>query len=145
MTEFSTNSGLTKTVYTTWREPYLFFFTFRSEKSIQKGKRDLKKEKNRWPNDAWKSYLKTWGVEPQLQRSRVVMAYSHKTQPFMKNGGQQKCLDKPRTYAFYLSKLFSFSRHSNIVIFSLPFHIFQILKDKWKWNNLWCHELACIN
>ena len=47
MTEFSTNSGLTKTVYTTWREPYLFFFIFRSEKSIQKGKRDLKKEKNR--------------------------------------------------------------------------------------------------
>ena len=22
------------------------------------------------------------------------------------------------------------------VIFSLPFHIFQIQKDKWKWNNL---------
>ena len=31
------------------------------------------------------------------------------------------------------------------VIFSLPFHTFQIQNDKWKWNNLWCHELACIN
>ena len=31
------------------------------------------------------------------------------------------------------------------VIFSLHFHTFQIQKDKWKWNNLWCHELACIN
>ena len=31
------------------------------------------------------------------------------------------------------------------VFFSLPFHTFQIQKDKWKWNNLWCHELACTN
>ena len=31
------------------------------------------------------------------------------------------------------------------VIFSPPFHTFQIQKDKWKWQNLWCHELACIN
>ena len=26
-----------------------------------------------------------------------------------------------------------------------PFHIFQIQKGKWKWNNLRCHKLACIN
>ena len=31
------------------------------------------------------------------------------------------------------------------VIFPLPFCTFQIQKEKWKWNNLWCHELACIN
>ena len=31
------------------------------------------------------------------------------------------------------------------VIFYLPFHTFQIQKDKWKWNNLWCHDLTCIN
>ena len=31
------------------------------------------------------------------------------------------------------------------VIFPLPFHTFQIQKNKWKWNNLRCHELACIN
>ena len=30
-------------------------------------------------------------------------------------------------------------------ILSLPFQTFQIQKDKLKWNNLWCHELACIN
>ena len=42
-------------------------------------------------------------------------------------------------------KLFSFSRYSVFAIFSLPFHTFQIQKDYWKWNNLWCHELACIN
>ena len=28
---------------------------------------------------------------------------------------------------------------------SFPFHTFQIQKDKQKWNNLWCHELTCIN
>ena len=27
-------------------------------------------------------------------------------------------------------------------VFSFPFHTCQ--KDKWKWNNSWCHELACI-
>ena len=42
-------------------------------------------------------------------------------------------------------KLFWFSRYSNFCNFSLPFHTFQIQKDKWKWNNLWCHELPCIN
>ena len=30
---------------------------------IQKEKRDLKKEKIRSPNDAWKDYLKTRGLE----------------------------------------------------------------------------------
>ena len=42
-------------------------------------------------------------------------------------------------------KLFSFSKYSNFCNFSLPFHTFHIQKDKWKWNNLQCHELACIN
>ena len=32
-----------------------------------------------------------------------------------------------------------------LVIFSLPFCNFQIQKGKWKWNNLRCHELNCIN
>ena len=37
-------------------------------------------------------------MNPQLQGSTVLMhclmAYDHKTQPFMKNGGQQMCLEK---------------------------------------------------
>ena len=41
-------------------------------------------------------------------------------------------------------KLFSVLRYSNFCDF-FPFHTFQIQKDKWKWNNLWCHELTCIN
>ena len=48
-------------------------------------------------------------------------------------------------FLFHL-KSSSCSRDIQIfVIFSFPFHTFQIQKDKWKWNNLWCHELACIN
>ena len=42
-------------------------------------------------------------------------------------------------------KVFLFSRYSIFVIFSLSYQNFQIQKDKWKWDNLWCHELACIN
>ena len=48
---------------------------------------------------------------------------------------------------FFISskKLFSFKKYSNFCNFSLPFNSFQIQKNKWKWNNLWCHELAKIN
>ena len=48
---------------------------------------------------------------------------------------------------FFISskKLFSFSRYSNFCNFSLPFHNFQLQKDRWKWNKLWCHKLFCIN
>ena len=52
-----------------------------------------------------------------------------------------------------LWKMFLFHLNSSLlsrdiqifVIFPLPFHTFQIQKNKWKWNNLWYHELACIN
>ena len=48
---------------------------------------------------------------------------------------------------FFISskKLFLFSRYSNFCNFSLPFQTFQIQKGKRKRNNLWCHELVCIN
>ena len=50
-------------------------------------------------------------------------------------------------FDFFISskKLFSFLRYLNFCVFSLPFQTFQIQKFKWKWNNLWCHELTCIN
>ena len=52
-----------------------------------------------------------------------------------------------------LWKCFLFHRKSSFrsqdiqafVVFPLPFHTFHIQKDKSKWNNLWCHELPCIN
>ena len=36
-------------------------------------KMTLKKEKIRQPNDAWKGYLKTWGLEPPAARVNVLM------------------------------------------------------------------------
>ena len=42
-------------------------------------------------------------------------------------------------------KLFSFLRYSIFFYFSPRFHTFQTQKDKWMWNNLCCHQLACIN
>ena len=93
------------------------------------GKKVLQREKARSPNDVWKSYLKAWDrwnsqtfkghyswtpqeswvggggrvtapdMNPQLHK-RSVMAYGHKTQSFMKNGGQQICLGKALLFNF---------------------------------------------
>ena len=45
---------------------------------------------------------------------------------------------------FHLKSAFRSRDIQIFVIFSLPFHTFQIQKGKWKWNNL-CHELTFIN
>ena len=59
---------------------------------------------------------------------------------------QMKTLQKLWKMLFISSKkLFVFSRHSNFFNFFIHFYTFQIQKDKWKWNDLWCHELAWIN
>ena len=50
-----------------------------------------------------------------------------------------------KCFLFHLKTSFCSRDIQIFVIFSLPFYTFQIQKDKWKWNNLWCHELACIN
>ena len=50
-----------------------------------------------------------------------------------------------KRFLFYLKSSFCSQDIQFFVFFSLPFHTFQIQKDKWKWNNFWCHELACIN
>ena len=62
--------------------------------------------------------------------------FSTKWYPFQNYG---KC------FLFHEKSSFRSRDIQNFVIFSLPFHTLQIQKDKWKWNNLWCHELACIN
>ena len=62
---------------------------------------------------------------------------------FRNNSKQQFC---PIPYIITLKKLFLFSRYSNFCdFFPLLFRTFQIQKDKWKWNNLLCHELTFIN
>ena len=50
-----------------------------------------------------------------------------------------------KVFLFHLKSSFHSQDFQIFLIFSLSFHNFQIQKDKWKINNLWCHELACIN
>ena len=50
-----------------------------------------------------------------------------------------------KCFLFHLKSSFRSRDIQFFVIFSLPFHTFLIQKDKWKCNNLWCHELICMN
>ena len=54
-------------------------------------------------------------------------------------------LKTEKCFLFHLKSSFHSQDIQIFVIFPLPFHTFQIQKNKWNWNNLWCHELACIN
>ena len=48
-------------------------------------------------------------------------------------------------FLFHLKSSFHSPDIQIFVYFPLPFLTVQIQKGKWKWNNLWCHKLACIN
>ena len=50
-----------------------------------------------------------------------------------------------KRFLFHLKSSFHTWDIQIFIIFSLPFQTSQIQKGKWKWNNLWCHELVCIN
>ena len=54
-------------------------------------------------------------------------------------------LKTEKYFLFHLKGLFHFQDIQIFVIFYLPFHTSQIQKYKWNWNNLWCHDLTCIN
>ena len=95
------------------RALFTLFFSFRShqwcKKSVQK-KRDLRKEKISHLKKGKIMLFENRGAwapncKGQYADTRWVMAYSHKTQSFMKNGGQLKCLDKAliRDHAFFIS------------------------------------------
>ena len=93
------------------------------------------------------SYLKTWSLICSLNHGIDFCASVPLEWPVWLNGW---------VFVYELSgcrfesscshlKLVSTIFYQTFVIFPLPFHTFQIQKNKWKWNNLWCHELACIN
>ena len=50
-----------------------------------------------------------------------------------------------KCFLFHVKSSFCSQDFQIFVFFLLPFHFFQIQKDKWKWNNQWCHALFCIN
>ena len=62
---------------------------------------------------------------------------------FSSNDNPSKNYEK--CFLFHLKSPFRSGDIQIFVIFSLLFQTFQIQKGKRKWNNLWCHELACIN
>ena len=64
------------------------------EKSKQKEKRDLKKEKISSPNNPWKSYLKTWGLQNPVGFWSSVM----KLNPIWKKAVRIGASIKPRQY-----------------------------------------------
>ena len=57
---------------------------------------------------------------------------------FSSNDRPSKSIKK--CFLFHLKSSFCSQDIQTFVIFSLPFHNFQIQKGKWKWNNLWCHK-----
>ena len=77
------------------------------KKSIQKEKRELKKRKRLGHLKKEKirlfENLGAWSPSCNGQHADAcwVMACSHKTQSFMKNRGQQTCLDKALTFMAY--------------------------------------------
>ena len=80
-------------------------------------------------------------ANPQGQHADApwVMAYSHKTQSFMKNGGQQKCLDKALAVTIMLNNE-EIGKHSGKITKIKPFinkYIWEGInfppeKDDWK-------------
>ena len=62
---------------------------------------------------------------------------------FLPNDNPSKTLKN--AFLFHLKSSFCSQDIQFFVTFSLPFWTFQIQKEKWKCNNLWCHELTCIN
>ena len=70
---------------------------------------------------------------------KLVSAIFYQIFIFPSNDGPSKT---EKCFLFHLKS--SFHSH-DFVIFSLPFHTSQVQKGKWKWNNLLCHKLACIN
>ena len=129
--------------------------------SFTQAKKDLKKEKIRSANNAWKGK----GIAPEpnkgdLQRpiwtpsckgqhvdAQWVMAYDHKTQSFMKNRDQQKCLDKALIHIYILrnswSKRLSFDKVKVSYLRAIFSHnIMKIVTVKLQCNSIqnerWC-------
>ena len=108
-----------------------------SVKNLYKNKKRPKKnEKIRSPE---KSCLKTWGCEsPKGQRAdaRWVMACNHKTQSFIKNGGQQNCLDEGlQTSWLLLTDYCTFAPRFLLMILVQNFDLINNHRKTWVWKS----------
>ena len=65
--------------------------------------------------------------------SKLVSAIFYQIFGFPPNDNPSKTM---KCFLFHQKSSFRSRDIQTFVIFSLPFHIFQLQKDKWKWNNL---------
>ena len=73
-------------------------------------------------NVYFKLYLK---LVPAIFYQICIFSSNHSSLKTIKN-----------VFLFHLKSSLRFGDFQFFIIFSLPFHTFQIQKDKWKWNNL---------
>ena len=65
---------------------------------------------------------------------KACVCYFHQIFIFSQNDSPSKTVKK--CFLFHLKSSFRSRDIQIFVIFYLPFHTFQIQKDKWKWNDL---------
>ena len=78
-----------------------------------------------------------------LKNLKLVFTIFYQIFIFSPNDSPSKTVEN--VFLFHLKSSFCSQDIQLFVIFSLPFHTYQIQKDKWKWNNLWCHQLVYMN
>ena len=93
----------------------------------------------------FKQYTEWYVICKYAESSRVkaCVRYFYQIFIFSPNGSPLKPIKN--VFLFHLKSSFHSQNIQIFVIFSFPFHTFQIQMDKWKWNNLLCHELTRIN
>ena len=89
------------------------------------------------------SYIQVFLVFLLFKLLKLVSAIFHQICIFFTKWQPFKNYEK--WFSLHLKSSFRSRDIQIFVIFTLPFHTFQIQKHKWKSNNLCCHELTCIN
>ena len=79
------------------------------------------------------SFLLRITIKYTLFSLKLVSAVFHQIFIFSLNDGTSKTVKN--VFFFYLKSSFRSRDIQIFVFFPLPFHFFQIQKDKWKWNN----------
>ena len=85
--------------------------------------------------------IMSWWRNMCTSSLKLVSTIFYQTFVFSSNDRPSKTMMK---FLFHLKSFFRSWDIQTFVIFFLSFHTFQIQESKWKWNNLWCHRLACI-
>ena len=88
-------------------------------------------------------YISGDGIGKIWHLKLLVSAIFYQIFIFSLNDNPLKIMEN--VFLFYHNSCFCSRDIQTFVIFSLPFHTFQIQKDKFRYSNLRCHEWTCIN